>query len=161
MDLLFWSYIVSFDHWTLIHFETMIVQYFPVQCRHCKFDLASFEKNKTKQKQNKKKKKNGTCSPWDPDAIYLSSASKFPWFWRWFLPDMDMAAIFLFEPWPFVQIFNPPLTESSTCCLKKTGPRVSGKRSFKGVNGRRTDGRIDNGRGVITIAHHKPLAQMS
>ena len=76
-----------------------------------------------------------------------------------FLPDMGMAAILINRPWPFVQIFNPPLTEGFTWSLKKIVPGVSEEKSFKGVDGWRTDGRrMDDGRQVITIAHPEPLA---
>ena len=36
-----------------------------------------------------------------------------------------MAAILINRPWPFVQIFNNPLTEGSTSSLKKIGPGFS------------------------------------
>ena len=32
---------------------------------------------------------------------------------------MGMTAILIYGPWPFVQMFNTPLTEGSTCSLKK------------------------------------------
>ena len=38
---------------------------------------------------------------------------------------MGMVAILINEPWPFEQIFNPPLTQGSTWNLKKIGPGVS------------------------------------
>ena len=44
-----------------------------------------------------------------------------------FLPYMGMAAILINWPWPFVQIFNSPLTEGTTWTLKKIGPEVSEK----------------------------------
>ena len=53
-----------------------------------------------------------------------------------------MAAILIYGQWPFVNIFNPPLTQGSTWSLKKFCPRVSKEKSFKGVNGQ-TDGRTD------------------
>ena len=70
-----------------------------------------------------------------------------------------MAAFFINGPRPFVQISNSPLTENSRRNLKKTGLRVSEEMLFKGVDGRRTEGRTDDGRRVITIAHPEPLAQ--
>ena len=64
-----------------------------------------------------------------------------------------MAAILIYGPWPYVQIFNSPLTEGSMWSLKKFGPRVSKEKSFKDVNGRTDGGRtMEDGRGVITIA---------
>ena len=57
---------------------------------------------------------------------------------------------------PFVQIFNPPLTEASRRNLKKIGQGVSKEKLFKGV-----DGRTDYGRRVIPIAHPEPSAQVS
>ena len=51
---------------------------------------------------------------------------------------MGMAAILINGPWPFVQIFNPTLTEGSTWSWKKIGPE---KKSFKGVDRWRMDGR--------------------
>ena len=56
---------------------------------------------------------------------------------------MDMAAILINGLWPFVQIFNPLLTEGSTWSLKKIGLEVSEEKSFKGVDNRRwtTDGK--------------------
>ena len=56
---------------------------------------------------------------------------------------MGLAAILINLPWPFVQIFNPPLTEGSTWSLKKIGPGVSEEKSIKGVDGLWTDGRTD------------------
>ena len=41
--------------------------------------------------------------------------------------------------------------------MKKTGPGVSEKKLFKGVDGRRTDDRQI----VITIAHPEPLAHVN
>ena len=70
---------------------------------------------------------------------------------------MAMAAILINGPWPFVQIFNPFLTEGSTGSLKKIGPGLSEEKSFKGLDGRRST----DGRQVITIAHPKPSAQVS
>ena len=66
-----------------------------------------------------------------------------------------MVAILLYRLWPFVQIFNSPLTEDSTWSLKKLGARVS-EELFKGVNQR-----TDNKQQVIKIAHPEPLAQVS
>ena len=66
-----------------------------------------------------------------------------------FLPYMGMVATLINGPRPFVQIFNPPLTEGAKRNLKKIGPGVSEK-LFKCVDGRTTDGRKDR---VITIAH--------
>ena len=54
---------------------------------------------------------------------------------------MGMAAIFINRPWPYVKIFNPPLTEGSWWHLKKIGPGVSEEKLFKGVDGRTTDGK--------------------
>ena len=51
---------------------------------------------------------------------------------------MGMAAILINGPWPFEHIFNPPLTKGFTWNSKKIGSRVSEKKSFKGVNRRRT-----------------------
>ena len=72
---------------------------------------------------------------------------------------MAMAAFFINGPRPFVQISNPPLTESSGENLKKIGLGVSEEILFKGVEGRRTKGQTEDGRRVITIAHPEPLAQ--
>ena len=63
-----------------------------------------------------------------------------------------MAVIFINWPWPFVQKFNSPFDIS----LKKIGTGVSEEKLFKGV-----DGQMDVGQQVITIAHLKPLAQVS
>ena len=49
---------------------------------------------------------------------------------------MGMAAILIYDPWAFVQIFNPPLTQSSTWSLKKFDRGVSEEKSFKDVNER-------------------------
>ena len=74
---------------------------------------------------------------------------------------MGMAAILIYEPRPFVQIFNLPSTEGSRRNLKKTGPAVSEEKLFKGVDGRTTDGRTtDDGRRVIAIAHLQPSAEL-
>ena len=54
---------------------------------------------------------------------------------------MGMAAILLNGPWPFVQIFNPPLIYGSAWSVKKFGPGVSEEKSFKDVDGQ-TDGQI-------------------
>ena len=53
---------------------------------------------------------------------------------------MDMAAILFNGRWPFEQNFNPLLTEGCIWNLKKIGPGVSKKKSFKRAYGR-TDGR--------------------
>ena len=53
---------------------------------------------------------------------------------------MGMAAILKNRPWPFEQIFNPPLKEGSTWNLKKIGPGISEEKSFKGVDRRQTEG---------------------
>ena len=63
-------------------------------------------------------------------------------------------------PGPFLQIFNPPLTQGSTRSLRTFGPGVSEEKSFKDVNGR-FGGQTDDGRGVITTAHPEPSAQVS
>ena len=73
---------------------------------------------------------------------------------------MGMVATLINGPKQFVQIFNPPWTEDSRRNLKKIGSGVSEK-LFKDVGGRTTDGRTDNGRRVITIAHPEPFAQVS
>ena len=65
---------------------------------------------------------------------------------------MGMAAILLNKPCPFVQIFNPPLTEGSKWSLKKTDPGVSEESRSKVWT--------DDGRLVITIAHPEPSAQV-
>ena len=70
---------------------------------------------------------------------------------------MNKAAILINGPWPFEQIFNPPLTEGSTWSLKKTGPEVSEEKSFEGVDG----GTDDDGRQVTTTAHLEPSVQVS
>ena len=54
---------------------------------------------------------------------------------------MGMVAILINGPWPSEQIFNPSLTEGSTWSLKKIGPGVTEEKSFKGLNGRMTDGK--------------------
>ena len=51
---------------------------------------------------------------------------------------MGMAAILINGPWPFEQIYNPPLTEDSTRSLKKISPGVLEKTSFKGMGDRQT-----------------------
>ena len=51
---------------------------------------------------------------------------------------MDMVAILIKGPKPFVQIFNPLLTEGSWRNLKKIGPGVS-EELFKGVDGQTMD----------------------
>ena len=56
-----------------------------------------------------------------------------------FLPYMGMATILINGLRPFVQIFNPPLTEDSRRNLKKIGLGVSEENLFKGVDGRTTD----------------------
>ena len=56
-----------------------------------------------------------------------------------FLPYMDMAAIMINSLRPFVQIFNPLLTEGSRRNLKKIGPGVSEEKLFKGVAGQTMD----------------------
>ena len=67
---------------------------------------------------------------------------------------MVMAAILINGPRTFEQVFNPPSTEGFTWSLKITGHGVSEKNSFKEVDGRRTNRRMDDdGREVITIAH--------
>ena len=73
---------------------------------------------------------------------------------------MGMVAILINGPLPFVQIFNPPLTEGSTWSLKKIGTGAS-EEMFKGVDNGRTEGRRTDGRQVITIAHPEPSAQVS
>ena len=55
---------------------------------------------------------------------------------------MGTAAILINRWWLFVQISNPPSTESITWSLKKIGPWVSEEKSFKGVDGQ-MDGRTD------------------
>ena len=70
---------------------------------------------------------------------------------------MVMAAILINGPWPFVQIFTPPVREDSTWNLKKIDREVSEKKSFKGVD-RRT---MDDGQRVVAIAHPEPSAQVS
>ena len=56
---------------------------------------------------------------------------------------MGMVAILINGLWPFVQIFNTPLTEGCTWSLKKTGSGVSEEKSFKGVYGWTMDGQMD------------------
>ena len=51
---------------------------------------------------------------------------------------MGMKAILTDGSRPFVQIFHPPLSESSWRNLKKIGPGVSKEKLFKGVDGRTT-----------------------
>ena len=68
---------------------------------------------------------------------------------------MGMAAILIYGRQPFIHIFNPPLTQGSTKSLKKFGPGVSEEKSFRVVNGR-----MDDGRRVITIAHPEPLVHL-
>ena len=72
--------------------------------------------------------------------------------------NMGMATILINGPWPFVQIFYPPLTKGTTLSLKKIGREVSEEKSFKGVNRRRTtdDRRRTDGRQVITMEHPEP-----
>ena len=65
-----------------------------------------------------------------------------------FLPYMGMAAILVNGPWPYVQIFNPPLTEGSTWSFR-------GFREEIVQSCGRTD---DDGRQVITIAHPEPCS---
>ena len=74
---------------------------------------------------------------------------------------MGMAAILINRPWPFEQIFNPPLTEGPTWHLKKIGLVVSEEKYFKGVDGRKDDGQTDDGWQVIKLAHSEPSAQVS
>ena len=50
-----------------------------------------------------------------------------------FLSYMGMAAILINGPRPFVQMFNPPLTEGFRRTLKKIGLEVSSEKLFKGV----------------------------
>ena len=69
---------------------------------------------------------------------------------------MGMVAILINRPKPFVWIFNPPQTEGSMWSLKKTDQGVSEEKYFKGV-----DRLMDDGWGVITIAHSGPMAQVS
>ena len=52
---------------------------------------------------------------------------------------MDMAVILINGPWPFEQFFNPPFNKRLH--MKKIGPVVTEEKSFKGVNGRTTDGK--------------------
>ena len=67
---------------------------------------------------------------------------------------MGMAVILITGPYPFEQIFNPPLIEGSTWSLKKTGPEVSEEKSFKVC--------MDDGWQVITIiGHPEPSASVS
>ena len=54
---------------------------------------------------------------------------------------MVIAAILIYGPWLFVQIFNAFLTEDSTWNLKKIGPGISEEKSFKDVDGRTDDER--------------------
>ena len=49
---------------------------------------------------------------------------------------MGMVAIVINGPWPFVQIFNPPLTEGTKRNLKKIGQAVSEEKLFKGMDER-------------------------
>ena len=69
-----------------------------------------------------------------------------------FLPYMGMATILLNGPRPFVQIFNPPLTEGSTGSLKKTGPGVS---DFRGEVVQRSEQTMD---GQWTGSDHNYLS---
>ena len=55
---------------------------------------------------------------------------------------MDMAAILINRPWPFVQISNPTLTEDFTWSLKKICPRVSEEKSFKRLDGQMMYGKL-------------------
>ena len=60
---------------------------------------------------------------------------------------MGMAAILIYGPWLFVQIFNPTLTQSSTWSLKKFGPGGVLSMLFKDVSGdRQTYGQTDGQR---------------
>ena len=74
-----------------------------------------------------------------------------------FLPYIGMAAILIYGPRPFLQSFNPDLTEGSTWSFKNFGPGVSEEKLFEGV----TDGQMDDRLGEITIAHSVPSAQVS
>ena len=84
-----------------------------------------------------------------------------------FLPYMGMVAILINKPWPFEQIFNPPLTEGSTWSLKKIGPKISEEKPFKSVDEQRTDWRMygwtmtDDKRQMITSARQVPFTQVS
>ena len=69
-------------------------------------------------------------------------------------------AILLYGPWPFVQIFNPPLTEGSTWSLKKLAQVYQRRSRSRGEVIQRcggmcgwTDRWTDDKRGVVTIAH--------
>ena len=68
---------------------------------------------------------------------------------------MGMAAILINGPRPFVQIFNPLLTEGSRRNLKKIGSR-----GFRGEVVQKCR-RTDDGRRVITIAYPAPSAQVN
>ena len=71
---------------------------------------------------------------------------------------MGVAAILIKGTRPFVQIFNPPLTEGSRRNLKKIDPGVSEESCSKVWT---DDGWTDDGRRVITIAHPEHSAQVS
>ena len=55
------------------------------------------------------------------------------------LPYIGMGAILINGQRPFVQIFNPPLTEGYSRNLKKIGLGDSEEKLFKGVDGRTAD----------------------
>ena len=55
----------------------------------------------------------------------------------------DQSAILINGPRPFVKIFNRLLTEGYRRNLKKIAQGVTEEKSFKGVDGRTTDGRTD------------------
>ena len=66
-----------------------------------------------------------------------------------------MAAISINGPWPFVQFFNPPLTEGSIWSVKKTCSGVSEEKSIKDVDGRTTDdGQATTDDGQRTTSDH-------
>ena len=67
-----------------------------------------------------------------------------------------MGAILINRSWPFVQIFIPHLSKGSTWNVKKIVPGVSEEKLCKGVDGWRTDDRLQ----LITVAHPEPLAQV-
>ena len=69
---------------------------------------------------------------------------------------MGMVAILIYEPYPFVHIFNPPLTRLHMKLKEILG--LTGEVVQMCV---RTDGRKDDGRGVIIIAHPEPSDQVS
>ena len=67
---------------------------------------------------------------------------------------MDIVAVSVNQPCPFEQICNPPLTEDH---VKLDENRSRGFREEVGQRcGRTNEGRTDNGRQVITIAHPEP-----